>query len=54
MMKYNFIKELVKGTHNDTQNQSNAHTPEKQSYRLWWSAADQCTMSHGAYIHIMI
>ena len=24
-MKYNFIKELVKGTHNDTQHQNNAH-----------------------------
>ena len=29
------------------------YTP-KQSYRLWWGAADQCTMSHGTYIHIMI
>ena len=29
-------------------------TPKNQSYRLWWGAADQCTMSHGTYIHIMI
>ena len=29
-------------------------TPKNQSYRLWWGAADQCKMSHGTYIHIMI
>ena len=29
-------------------------TPKKQSYRLWWGAADHWTMSHGTYIHIMI
>ena len=23
-------------------------------YQDWWGAADQCTMSHGTYIHIMI
>ena len=27
---------------------------KNQSYRLWWGAADQCTLSHGIYIHIMI
>ena len=26
-------------------------TPQNESYRLWWGAADQCTLSHGAYIH---
>ena len=30
-----------------------SHTP-KQSYRMWWGAADQYTMSHGTYSHIMI
>ena len=29
-------------------------TPQIQSYRLWWGTADQCTMSHDTYIHIMI
>ena len=29
-------------------------THQNQSYRVWWGAADQCTMSHGTYIHIMI
>ena len=36
-----------------TQHQDSAH-PKKQSYRLWLGAADQCTMSHGTYIHIKI
>ena len=52
MMKYNSIKEIATEAHNDTQQQNNAHP--KQSYRLWWGAADQCTMSHGTYIQIMI
>ena len=25
MMKYNFVKELVKGTHDDTQHKNNVH-----------------------------
>ena len=29
-------------------------TPNDQSYRLWRGAADQYTMSHGTFIHIMI
>ena len=29
-------------------------TPKKQSFRLWWGAADQCTMSHGTQINIII
>ena len=28
--------------------------PKTQSCRLWWGAADQCTMPHGTYIQIMI
>ena len=53
MMKYNSIRELVKGTHNDTQIQ-NISNPQKQYHRVWWDAADQCIMSHGTYIHITI
>ena len=53
MMKLKYIKEIVTGAPNDTQHQNNAH-PKNQSYRLWWGAADQCTVSHGTYIHIMI
>ena len=45
------LKELIKGTHNDTEHQNNAHQT-KQSYRLWWGAADQYTMLHGTYIKI--
>ena len=26
----------------------------KNSYRLWWGAVDQCTMSHVTYTHIKI
>ena len=29
-------------------------THPKQSYRLRWGASDQCTISHGTYIHIVI
>ena len=36
-----------------TLNIRTAHT-QKQSYRLWWCAADQCTMLRGTHIHIMI
>ena len=53
MMKYNSIKEIVKGAHNGTQYQNSAH-PKKQSCGQWWGAADQCTMSHGTLIYIMI
>ena len=36
----------AKGTHNDTQSQNNAHPKKKkQSYRLWWGASDQRTIS---------
>ena len=28
-------------------------TPKSQSYRLWWGADDQSTISHGTYIHII-
>ena len=34
-----------------TLNTRTTYTP-KQSYRLWWGAADQCTWSRGTYIHI--
>ena len=53
MMTYNSINEIVTGTPNGTQHQNSAH-PKKLSYRLWWGATDQCTRSHGTYIHIMI
>ena len=53
MMKYNSIKEIVKGAHNGTQCLNSAH-PKKQSCGQWWGAADQCTMSHGTLIYIMI
>ena len=39
MMKYNFIKEIVTWALNTI----TAHS-QKQSYRLWWEAADQCTL----------
>ena len=29
-------------------------TTKKQSYRLWWGAADQRAMAHGTHIHIII
>ena len=32
---------------------THTHTHNPQSYRLWWYAADEFTMSHGTYIHIM-
>ena len=51
-MKQNTVKEIVKGAHDDTQNQNS--TPQKQSYRLWWGAADQCTMADGTYSDDMI
>ena len=54
MIELHATKELVKGIHNDTQHQGSAHPPKKQSYRLLWGAADQCTMSHGNFIHIMV
>ena len=53
MMKYSSIKKLVKGTYDNTQHQNNAQTKD-QSYMMWWGAADQCVVSHGTYIHIMI
>ena len=52
MMKYNSIKEIVTETPNDTQHQN--PPPEEKSYRPWWGAADQWTMSRGTYIHVMI
>ena len=52
-MKKKYIKALLKGTHNDTHHQDNAH-PNDESYGLWWDAADQCILPHGTYIHIMI
>ena len=39
MMKKDFIKELLKGTHNDIQHEMNAHTKSPK---------------HGSFIHIMI
>ena len=36
-----------------TLNTRTTHT-QKQSYRLWFGAADQCTMAHGTNKHIMI
>ena len=40
----------MKRAHNDTQYQNSVHR-EKQSYRLWWGAADQCIMPHGTNVH---
>ena len=54
IMKYNSIKEIEIGAHNDTQQQNNTHPKKKQSYRLWSGAADQWIMLHGTFIHIMI
>ena len=48
MMKYNSIKEIVTGAHNDTQHRNNAR-PEKQSYSLWLGAADIC-MTFALYL----
>ena len=48
-MKSNSTKELATGAPNDTTPEQ--RTPKKQSCRLWWGAADQCTMWHGTYIH---
>ena len=52
MIKYNYIKEIVKGAHTDPTPEQRA--PKIQSYRLWLGAADQCTLSHGTYIQIKI
>ena len=45
MMKYHSIKELVKGTHNDTQQgiHPEQRTPKNPSNKLWSDAADQYT-----------
>ena len=51
-MKQNAIKDLVKGTHNDTQLQNNVH-PKYNRLDCDWVAADQCTMLHGTLLHIM-
>ena len=41
LMKYNFIKEIVKGAHNDTQHQNSTHPRTSPACnRLWWGAAD--------------
>ena len=53
MMKYNSIKEIVTGAPIDTQHQNNAHS-KSSPMDCDGGAADQCTMSHGTYIHIMI
>ena len=45
-------KEIVTWAPYDTQHQNNAH-PETSPID-WWGAADQCSMSHGTHIHIMI
>ena len=37
-----------------TPNTRTTHTPQKQSYRLWWGAPGQCTISYDTYIPIMI
>ena len=44
--------ELYQGNSKMTHKTRTARTP-KLSYRLWWDAVDQCTMSHFTYIHIM-
>ena len=51
MMKYHRIKELVTGTHNDTQQKNGAHL---NTGPLDSDAADHCTMWHGTYIHIIM
>ena len=51
MMKCHSIKEFIKGTHNDTQHQNSA---QPNTSPIDCDAADQCTMSHGTYIHIVI
>ena len=53
MMKYNSINEIVKGALNDTQHQNNTHL-KTSPIDCDEDAADQCTMWHGTYIHIMI
>ena len=50
VIQSNSIKELVKGLPRNSL--INMMTLKNQSYRLWWGAADQYTMSHGTYIHI--
>ena len=53
IMKWHYIKELLKGTHNNTQHQNSTH-PEISPIDFDGSTADQCTMSHGTYIHIVM
>ena len=47
MMKYNSIKEIVKGAPYDTQHQDKAHP--KKSYRLWWGI-DNAELYNRKYI----
>ena len=41
MMKWNSIKEIVKWVYMMALNTRTAHNQKKQSYRLWWGAADK-------------
>ena len=53
-MKKNSIKEIVKGAHNDTQHQNSAHPKTSPIDCDGVHAPDQCAMSHGTFIYIMI
>ena len=52
VIKLNSIKELVTKAPNGTQHKNNVHP--KTGPIDWLDAADQCVISHGTYMHVMI
>ena len=52
-MKLDFIRDSVKGTQNDTQQQKNAHN-QTSPIDLYGFPVDQRKTSHGTHIYIMI